>query len=163
MENITENKAKFFAQYLGSTQYFIDSYNYDLRLVGIGTLSGDRNSLIKSILLLKPLSSITDEDAIGLGIVIFGKYKGGCDIREEFAVLFVDSGPHNELEPLPNTIEYYLWFNDGKITPESGQEYYALITLNAYDYLRSKGYALPYMGLSVEELIEYGWVELKNK
>ena len=26
----------------------------------------------------------------------------------------------------------------------------------AYDYLRSKGYALPWMGLSVEKLIEYG-------
>lgn len=32
----------------------------------------------------------------------------------------------------------------------------------AYDYLRSKGYALPFMGLSVEKQIEYGWVELKE-
>jgi len=30
------------------------------------------------------------------------------------------------------------------------------------DYLRSKGYALPYMGLSVEKLIEYGWIKLKD-
>lgn len=29
------------------------------------------------------------------------------------------------------------------------------------DYLRSKGYALPWMGLSVEKLVEYGWVKLK--
>lgn len=29
-----------------------------------------------------------------------------------------------------------------------------------FDYLRSKGYALPYMDLSVEELIEYGWIKL---
>lgn len=29
------------------------------------------------------------------------------------------------------------------------------------DFLRSKGYALPYMGLSVDKLIEYGWVKLK--
>jgi len=28
------------------------------------------------------------------------------------------------------------------------------------DYLRSKGYALPYTGLSVETLVEYGWVKL---
>ena len=32
-----------------------------------------------------------------------------------------------------------------------------------YDYLRSKGYALPYMGLSVEDLIEYGWIKLEEK
>lgn len=29
------------------------------------------------------------------------------------------------------------------------------------DFLRSKGYALPYMDLSVEDLVEYGWVKLK--
>lgn len=37
------------------------------------------------------------------------------------------------------------------------------ITFEAIDYLRSKGYAVPYMGLSVEKLIEYGWIKLKNK
>jgi hypothetical protein len=30
------------------------------------------------------------------------------------------------------------------------------------DYLRSKGYALPFMGLSVEQQISYGWVKLKT-
>ena len=33
----------------------------------------------------------------------------------------------------------------------------------AISYLRSKGYALPYLGLSVEKQIEYGWVKLKEK
>ena len=28
------------------------------------------------------------------------------------------------------------------------------------DYLRSKGYALPWMGLSVEEIVEAGWIKL---
>ena len=28
------------------------------------------------------------------------------------------------------------------------------------DYLRSKGYALPWMGLSVDEMIEVGWIKL---
>lgn len=30
------------------------------------------------------------------------------------------------------------------------------------DYLRSKGYALPWMGLSVEEMIQAGWIKLIN-
>ena len=30
------------------------------------------------------------------------------------------------------------------------------------DCLRSKGYALPYMDLSVDNLIEYGWIKLKE-
>lgn len=28
------------------------------------------------------------------------------------------------------------------------------------DYFRAKGYALPFMGISVNKLIEYGWIKL---
>ena len=31
----------------------------------------------------------------------------------------------------------------------------------AHQLLRSKGYALPYIGLTVEKQIEYGWIKLK--
>ena len=31
------------------------------------------------------------------------------------------------------------------------------------DYLRSKGYALPWMNLSVDDLVEYGWIKLKSE
>lgn len=34
--------------------------------------------------------------------------------------------------------------------------------VNSVDYLRSKGYALPWMELSIEQLIEYGWVKVKE-
>jgi hypothetical protein len=30
------------------------------------------------------------------------------------------------------------------------------------DYLRSKGYALHWMDLSVKDLVEYGWIKLKE-
>ena len=33
---------------------------------------------------------------------------------------------------------------------------------NTVDYLRSKGYALPWMDLSVEDLVKYGWIKLKE-
>lgn len=35
--------------------------------------------------------------------------------------------------------------------------------MHAVDYLRSKGYALSYNGLSVEELVNRGWVKLKGE
>lgn len=35
------------------------------------------------------------------------------------------------------------------------------LLLKHYDILRSRGYALPFMGISVEELVEWGWVKLK--
>jgi hypothetical protein len=31
------------------------------------------------------------------------------------------------------------------------------------DYLRSKGYALPFLGMSVEEQINLGWIKLKEE
>lgn len=31
-----------------------------------------------------------------------------------------------------------------------------------YDILRSKGYALPWMGLSVEEMVDAGWIKLNE-
>ena len=36
------------------------------------------------------------------------------------------------------------------------------LSQNEADILRSKGYALPWMDLSVEDLVEYGWVKLKE-
>ena len=35
------------------------------------------------------------------------------------------------------------------------------LSIETGDFLRSKGYALHYMDLSVEDLVEYGWVKLK--
>jgi hypothetical protein len=40
---------------------------------------------------------------------------------------------------------------------DSEEEY---TSLHSADYLRSKGYALPFMGLSVEKQIEYNWIKL---
>ncbi len=34
--------------------------------------------------------------------------------------------------------------------------------VEAIDYLRSRGYALPYMGISVQQQIEKGWIKLKE-
>jgi hypothetical protein len=72
---------------------------------------------------LKPLSSISDEDA-------------------EFIDL--QSEDYNEDG----------WFDDG--------EFYWWASIDV-DYLRSKGYALPFMELSVEEMVEAGWIKLKEK
>ncbi len=49
---------------------------------------------------------------------------------------------------------------DIKANEEEDDEYLAL---HSADYLRSKGYAMPFMGLSVETMIEYGWIKLKTK
>jgi hypothetical protein len=40
----------------------------------------------------------------------------------------------------------------------AGQPY--PFTITNIDYLRSKGYALPWMGLSVEDMVLAGWIKL---
>jgi hypothetical protein len=37
------------------------------------------------------------------------------------------------------------------------------IPFTAVDYLRSKGYALPWMGISVDEMVEREWITLDSK
>lgn len=85
-------------------------------------------------LLLTPLSSITDEDATALGR-IFG-----------YRIDRPDSAGLGKIMALG--------IRDQSLC-SSG-------LIKGYQYLQSKGYALPYMGLSVEELVNRGWVKLKE-
>lgn len=84
------------------------------------------------ILELTPLSNITDEDALWIG-------KSANQFNDSYS----------------DDIKYSLEL------VERMQKKVHLIDLEQCDYLRSKGYALPYMGLSVETLVEYGWIKLK--
>lgn len=115
MENTLENKAKFFAFYWGQ-KVFKSSINQDVP---------HKNTFGKSIrhndfLELKPISSISDEDAHFLGY---------SDAKSATTTYFKTLGKNT----------------------------------NDADYLRSRGYALPWMWLSVEELVRRGWVKLKGE
>jgi hypothetical protein len=151
MENTLENKALFFAMYTGQ-QIFHSEHN-----VGVFKLSNHPpNTLWKDETIyaqLKPLSSIADEDAYGTGILI------NCWSDSERKMEFFKSDKMKDVHIM-----------GGKNFAHCiGKEYghglshpFANSTtdiLAAYDYLRSKGYALPFMGLSVETMIEYGWIK----
>lgn len=132
MENTLENKAKFFALYLGQR---LDNSFYGAIMRGV-VQQGKNSSCwkvktqhltipVKDVCLpLTPLSQITDEDANS--ITIYGTY---------------DKASFNDI-----------WYN----TP-SGPQHYAI---DSVDFLRSKGYAMRWMGVSVETLVEWGWVKL---
>lgn len=53
-----------------------------------------------------------------------------------------------------------LWFDGDDFLFEGSYEPHSYQVLEAYQYLQSKGYALPFMGYTVEELIEAGWIKL---
>ena len=136
MENTLENKAKYFAQYWGqdvikNCTALFDTFGLDSVLQSTYTISNS------SYLELKPLSSITDEDAMDVS-----KIKGWIDILNEKV----------------NIEATKRWLLENDFLPENFFLKFSYIL----DYLRSKGYALPFMGLSVEQLIEYGWLKLKS-
>lgn len=97
-------------------------------------------------------------------------YLGDTMINSELfeAMEAAISVKHIELKPLScisnddAVMVEFMGANNFKRCLESyGDEFENLILKHhQIDYLRSKGYALPYMGISVEKQIEYGWIKL---
>jgi hypothetical protein len=86
-------------------------------------------------LLLKPLSSISDEDCLS--------YIDFCEIIGE------------KLSYNPSVIQSKIELAKWRI-----ENCFEQLSISEYDYLRSKGYAIPFMQYSVKNLVEMGWVEL---
>lgn len=122
-----ENKAKFFALYWGQKIAHYSDGNNARYTVCVGKY---HFSSIHHII-LKPLSSISDEDSSVIRGIIW-EYPGYTSI----------------------TNTHYIVSNLNIIA----------IPIEAADritgYLRSKGYAVDWMGLSVEEMVEAGWIKL---
>lgn len=162
MENTLENKAKFFALYWGQKVVKYNDIFEDATHVDFVDFIDMKD---KSFLILKPLSSISDEDAIevakimtfhdGKGLIIERKKHGEIEMYDRY-----NDEPHflNTLFFVPDPFEIFSrddnrnWF-----------QYDAERILEVTDFLRSRGYALPWMGLSVEELVNRGWVILKGE
>ena len=133
MENTLENKAKFFAHYWN--QKVLNFNNSSAIHNHIYEVQGDMDQYM--FLELKPLSLITDEDAEEIRKLQFHfpcEVSISFDLTDEFAVCIQSK------------------LND----------IYEVVNINSIDYLRSKGYALPWMGLSVETIEKYGWIKLKT-
>lgn len=135
MKNILENKAKFFAQYFG--QYIVTSKGEPAkwRVLSFSLLG---ESVLSTHLELKPLSDISDEDALKLYHLHSGNI--GYDYTQDF---------YSPLEMARHWID--------KDPTESMYKY-----TNQADYLRSKGYLVPFNGLSVEEIIKRGWAKYEE-
>ena len=72
---------------------------------------------------LKPLSKITDEDAISMYRGLERNYESANQFLEDYKSI-------------------------------------GFLEQSEVDFLRSKGYAVPFMGYSVEDLVSFGWVRL---
>ncbi len=154
---MTPTKDQFFVQYWGQKV---------LRLAG-EPLTGWNHYYVygesvevwkTQYLELASLSNISDEDCIAVA-KIMGYKKCKYIVRQPENIFIEEfktkSGEEITIDLKSCSIE---WNNgvgyDGY--ENSGAE------LNVYQYLQSKGYALPYMNYSVEDLIEKGWIKIKT-
>ena len=116
--NETAVKCRFFAQYWGTKTLYVGGVG----LVEIG--KGGWNLKHPDFFLqLKPLSKITDEDAISMYRGLKRNYESANQFLEDYKSI-------------------------------------GFLEQSEVDFLRSKGYAVPFMEYSVDELVKMGWVQL---
>jgi len=134
MENTEINKVKFFAQYWGQ-KVFINPVLSTDAVTNVYIFDyPEPEDIEHEYLELKHISSITDEDA---------------SILAEDYDFYIGSDP---LDQFKTIIDFKQSITENNCYP-----------IGFFDFLRSKGYALPWMGLSVENLEEYGWIKLKKQ
>lgn len=125
MKPSNEEKSRFFAQYYDQK---ILTTSISRTVLSGGWIERVYNDDCDAEIELKPLSSISDEDAV------------------DVAKLLME-------DPRPDV---------GKSQCMHWKIYWHNIPLTCVDYLRSKGYALPWNGHTVEQMISYSWIKLKE-
>jgi hypothetical protein len=134
-----ESKARFFALYV-SQKVLLLGFPFEDRPL---RLTGDYCEDIgdEKKVLLKPLSALSDEDAIEYFDILWAKQH-----KAKSKAFKIDYGKEWAL-----SIE---------------AERFGLIPFGfvaGVDFLRSRGYALPFLGISVEQQIEAGWIKLMTQ
>lgn len=179
MKNTIENKNKFFAQYYGQpigTKYYSDNDQFHKYVIG-------KDGFNWSWINLKPLSQISNEDAIEVAKLAHQSEHNNWIIKRRDSDLKYGSihierkGKLNDVYHVGISYKYAEIFanhhflktkdddaksfktNIGKIQVNALKPTPYIIIV---DYLRSKGYALPYLGITVEEMINWGWIKLKQ-
>lgn len=146
MENNINNKAKFFALYFG--QKFVHTgEGRPIKALGNEIVMNYENSdkfqlccySNQRAVELKPLSEITDEDAVELAKIM--------GMQEETEYVFIGKILANNVFDNSDEMSETTIYN---------------MHCQATDYLRLRGYAVQWYDLTVEEQVSRGWVQLKE-
>lgn len=140
MENTLENKEKFLFQYYGQQCFkvTVDAI-VNQKVTGFFVERFGETGFLE----LKPISSITDEDAIEV-------FNMALRYRHDAIHRLTEKDFIKQGKRFAEDLQY---INGGYIVGLLG-------VLSSIDYLRSKKYALPYNGLSVEEQVKRNWIKL---
>lgn len=175
MENTIKNKAKFFAQYWGQKVLRYDvvdneiSEPTELNSLGSWTV---KNSFIELI----PLEEITDEDIIEVAKMAHERYNSHWTVRRDDDIIHVEHRDSYNMKYHISMLTKYATVNANMSIPNDDDTAVNNFKINigevnmsstnpiAYiaivDFLRSKGYAIPFGGLSIQKLLDYGWVKI---
>ncbi len=138
-----EGKAKFFALYLEQEVMHFNNINHTYPVLFTAS------DYIESCYLeLKHLKNITDEEAIQL------------------ARISITYAYHPEFKVYKNSFgKPVVSWGDSHHEKYMVETEYGMINYNTAqtDYLRSKGYAMPYLGYRVSDLVLKGWVKIKEQ
>ncbi len=143
IEDTIENKQEFFDQYSGQNIVVLPEGSIQKLCTPHAFRFLDKVTKSKSYLELTSLSMITDENAI--------------EVMEILKTDPQEAGYDCSWQKLRDDLR-----KDGDLIHIQLKSFYGG-ELDVYDFLRSKGYALPWMGLSVEELVKRGWIRLKTE
>ncbi len=142
---LQREKERYFAAHWGQCVLRSKNWNLDARPdypsweINSGTLSNN----VKSenwYVELTSISKISDEDAIELFNI-----EGSCNLE---SVKYEDQG----------------FWKKWKFKGSKGQFFLLVdLTIKQGDFLRSRSYALPFGNRSVQELIELGWLKLREE
>lgn len=169
-ENTPENKAAFFANYpsvkivFGLNRDELEGIIWTKQQIFLAKRTEGTRSTEYFIdypecyIELRPLSQITDEDAIKF-IKMVSPYTGRIEIKERIVGGIVFDCPYVGEQLL---FRFKNLAIHKKNTEEEFNQYYTyspILHLRGIDFLRSKGYLLPWRDLSVEEIISYGWAK----
>lgn len=171
--NTPGNKAKFLMLHFGGKFSYDGSVGIVRTICGItknwSIIDSDQSEhrVTKCRANLKPLSQISEEDAIEVAKLICKRhnrhYKDG-DVTYEYigkntVVVIVKGVKRFKIHVGYDGCSFMDWFMDGS----GNREYYCPGQHAATDYLRSKSYLIGYLDLTAEDILAYGWARFEGE
>lgn len=180
MEKTLTNKDKFFAQYWGQSiaknyrtleenikvdQAVMFNSDFCLKVKNLKFISKDDAAEIALIILkdlVPTVLNVTDgynyrnqpQYQLPANLVCIEVEKPGYLEGEKDIELVIVDPEHYCIE----TISLDNFINPDPEFPETFEKPDALLTLEAFQFLQSKGYALPFRGADIDTLTRYGWI-----
>lgn len=155
MKVITSDvKAKIFSQYIGQrflTPAIVETSDlFKVTYMTCMKIQEDHYMFSNIQVVLKSLQNISDEDAIEMAEIFGGVNSPNVDLNRP-----------NDLQNEDIHFSVQVFVRQPKFMSYCAPKYWSDgYGVKAYQWLASKGYALPYMDFSVEELVELGVYKL---